>query len=208
MPKTRGSRKNSNRYNNIVYIIASILLVAVLVFTGWYLYGQSHSTQQSSTTNTVKDNPANSNVEKPNETPKDDIAQAGDIFKIPELGIQFVLPEGLEGLEYEMIYDNNVNKVASFSSRSLIKADSRCNPKNGTPLGAITSMPDTTDPKELLGPYVTLSDENFKHINGRYVILQAPQSGCSDKMDVGDLQTRQVNLLYESYKNTITLIAP
>ncbi len=199
------AKTKPSRSNRTVFIVVGVIVALALALGGWYFCNKTQSQQNNNTTDVTQNKPIDSDVDTPNEVPQDDIVRAGDTFKIPELGIQFVLPEGLEGLEYEMIYDNNTNKVASFSSRSLIKADSRCNPKNGTPLGAITSMPDTTDPKELLGPYVTLSDENFKHINGRYVILQAPQSGCSDRTDALDLQTKQGHLLWSIFK-TVTPI--
>ncbi len=205
MPKTRGSRKNSNRYNNIVYIIASILLVAVLVFAGWYLYGQSRSMQQNNTANANQNNIKQDKISEPNNIDKN-IAAADRIFKIPELGIQFVLPEGLEGLEYKMVDTGYVNEdgnhvnrqSAYFTTKKLRQADEHC---TAGFIGAIGPIPLDTPRDDGAERWRVRLDNYALMFNG-------PQAGCSDKMDVGDLQTRQVNLLYESYKNTITLIAP
>ena len=201
MPKQQIAKQPAKRTRHLYGAAIIGILIIALAGTWWYLNGPNLQLSSIFPANSAEQKDSTEEPKHP--TNPNDITDAqNNTFKIPELGIQFVLPEGLEGLEYTLVYNDDANKVVSLSSEALIKADPRCSSEDSTALGLITSMPDTADPKELLGPYVALNDDNFKHINERYIILQAPQSGCSDKTDALNLQTEQGHLLWSAFKTT------
>lgn len=141
--------KATRKANPLLIIFGILLLLAIVATTWWYFFASPQAKQQNSTTNTTQNQTVDNTPNIPDEPSKDDIIKAGDVFKIPELGIQFVLPEGLEGLEYEVAEDKYINdsgvvtqvKFAYFSSSELRKVDSRC---GRSALGQIRKIPGDT----------------------------------------------------------------
>lgn len=189
-------------------LILSILLAVLLVATAfcvWYYYSNDQSKQasnhstanQNNQTNPINQLPDNNHPELPKET----------ILKIPELGIQFTLPEGLEDLEYRVIEGNGGSDVirhVTFITKSLMDLDKQKSGNNG---GYCTAE------RGVIGGIILY--KNSHHDEGGYANTtkvksghagyMGTQSGCSVSEEVFNLQLQQASLLREASK-TITTI--
>jgi len=174
--------------------LGALIAIGVVVLAGavagaWY-YTEVVTKQDTSTP-------------PPVEQPKDDPTaptnpdQNKNIFKIPELGIQFELPEGLEGLEYEMVdtsyvdeYGRVVERMSpGFTTKKLRESGERCGPGA---TGSILKVPASTNFER------PVPDRYKKALGDSYLIINTPQQPCSLDQGANALQSRQVELLVET----------
>lgn len=191
--------KATRKANPLLIIFGILLLLAIVATTWWYFFASPQSKQQNSTTNTTQNQTVDTTPDTPDELPKDDIVKAGDVFKIPELGIQFELPEGLEGLEYEVREWNSIDDASGdtikhespyFVTSLLKERDTRC---SYGAIGVITRV----------SPQIMESDNPIpakykKKLGESYYIFNGPTQPCSAEDDTNKLQSLQISLLLES----------
>ena len=200
MPKQQTAKQPAKRTRHLYGAAIIGMLIIVLAGTWWYFNGPN--LQLSSTF------PANSaeqkdSIEEPKQpTNPNDITDAhNNIFKIPELGIQFVLPEGLEGLEYEMIdtsyTDESGVRVERFSPAFITEGvrgkGGLCGFGSVGTISVISKdMPD-------------YNREYIKSTGGVYYIINGPQSSCSYAEGTAELQSEQFNLLVQAFKSMTSI---
>ncbi len=200
MPNSNKNSKKHNSHKKAYIIVISILLVAALVFASWYLYNQSRSAQQDNAASTTDNKPIDGNASTPDKNQTEDIKDVGTIFKIPELGIQFVLPEGLEGLEYEMVDLPDGGKSAGFTTaeiRSSKDATEYCLASKGA-LGGLVKF--TYDPTNRSDENTAFQLSLFK-IGSNYFSYQLPPQSCSLDENIGQKQLDLSRKLSASLRN-------
>ncbi len=123
-------------------------------------------------------------------------------FEVKEVGLKFKITDDIGDLVYK-IENKGAIKNVYFSSKSLAFDDGcNFNPSDKGPLGVLT-----ISNKSLATPdgYWAYNNPIYKS-NNLYVYYITPQSVCSDKSSIMELQTKQLNLLKEAIK-TITEIS-
>ena len=189
----------ASRNNNLRILVLILVGAALVVFCWWYFFvNKPVNTSVIEKTGAVEQNsPAQ---------PQSPQAVA-NIFKIPELGIQLTLPEGLEDLEYRVIEGNGGSDVirhVTFITKSLMDLDKQKSGNNG---GYCTAE------RGVIGGIILY--KNSHHDEGGYANTtkvksghagyMGTQSGCSGSEEVVNLQLQQASLLREASK-TITTI--
>lgn len=187
--------KIKNDKKNKVIILSLVAFVLILLGITGYLFVQQPSNGTSFSLFTT--NPQADLTEEPTQDSLDQQPTNSQSFKIPELGIQIMLPEGLTGLKYEMqdtSYTNNKGENVersspAFTTQELVAGDSRCT------FGSIGTMLKVSRGTITYGGDPKVDLENFS------IILNRPQSGCTDKENVGKVQNDQLNLLISALQS-------
>lgn len=104
----------ASRNNNLRILVLILVGAALVVFCWWYFFvNKPVNTSVIEKTGAVEQNsPAQ---------PQSPQAVA-NIFKIPELGIQLTLPEGLEGLEYRVRKSEDNAYLVGFTTKDLVQS--------------------------------------------------------------------------------------
>lgn len=185
MTSNKATPKHSLKTKKAYAIIGVAALVAILILAAWYLYHQS-SSQQNNVTNTTNNKPIDDNS-MPDQTPAPDgdVVKVGQIFRIPELGIQFELPEGLEGLEYEVVGRDSSKAISvAFTLQEYRKSSDLCNAKNA-PLGALVRFSyNPLENPDMTGAF----PQNTFTIEPYYFSYRSPQQPCSQDDDMAQKQ--------------------
>lgn len=181
------AKTKSSRNSRTGIIIISAMVALVLALGGWYLYSKTQSQQNNTNiTNTTQNETKTNDTINPNDTNKN-IETAGEMFRIPELGIRFVLPEGLEGLEYEMVDLSDGGKSARFTTteiRNSKDATEYCLASKGA-LGGLVKF--TYDPTNKSDENTAFQLSLFK-IGSNYFGYQGSQQPCSQDEDIAQKQ--------------------
>jgi hypothetical protein len=121
--------KNSDNGFSAVEILLVLVIVILIGVIGGLVYHNDHKTTVPQTAS-AKSSPTSSST-KPSTT---------SVIKIPQLGIEIVVPNALKGLIYAVSDQTSVNGEASiavgFSTPALAAADPGCSAAHG-PLGVI-----------------------------------------------------------------------
>lgn len=133
-------------------------------------------------------------------------------FRMPiqYLGVQLQLPMKLRGIRYWVTYDRKAKVwTATFSSNSLMNLElaqtgvNHCTVRGGA-IGRIIKgtklYQEDGSPREGSD---TVLGENDKQIGKYYYTFRSAQEGCSSDKIVNDLQTEQINMLREAFRNSI-----
>ena len=165
-----------------IVTIALIIIAIGLISTGWMIY--------------ININKPSAIVPTTEKTPI--IVTPSNEFKIPELGIKFILPDDLTGLKY-IVKNNTDGSLAAFFTTSVLEqmdgATSQCSASNGA-IGAMSIVPKTG---------FTPDAAAFKLVGGSYAVYQQPQSSCASNAVTGNFQLSQIQSL-KGVVDTITLI--
>lgn len=140
------------------------------------------------------------------------IASSPNVIKIPELGIQIIVPNSLEDLTYATgaeSFGSASGTGAWLSTKSLAQLDKNCTASTGTnasggytgaPLGIIAKLNGTypSNPTDSSGSLILQE-------NGYYIAYQPSQSACSDSQSAQAMQTSDVGAL-KLNSTTVSLI--
>jgi hypothetical protein len=118
-----------NNDENGFTVVESLLVIIILIligFVGWYIYHTDHKTTPPQSTQSAD------NSTKPSTT---------NAIKIPQLGVELVVPNALKGIIYAVSSQVPVNGETSisvgFSTPQLAAADPICSAAH-SPLGALS----------------------------------------------------------------------
>lgn len=186
MPHPARTTKNPSSFPKFILLVVLLFTLAALGVWAYNATKKSNSTTGS----TIPTNSTQTPATSPTQTPTDT-----RVFKIPELGIQMTLPEGLEGLEYKVDKNSSTGDIyAIFNTKDLKQADQNC-----VKYGSIgTFMRYSKDPTDR-------SSSNLKKIGVNYYEYIHPQQSCTTSDVVDELQTKQSALLSEAF-DTIAII--
>ncbi len=113
-----------------------MLVVAALVVGGWWVWQKN----RTKVTDAATDIGSSSSQNKPNNATSPELQ---NVVRIPELGVQIVVPDAIKDLVYEVSArktpENKAVTVVSFSTESLVRADPKCGPDN-SPMGSIARV--------------------------------------------------------------------
>lgn len=170
------------------------MLIIVLAGTWWYFNGPNLQLSSTFPANSAEQKDSIEELKQP--TNPNDITDAhNNIFKIPELGIQFVLPEGLEGLEYEMREWNSIDNSGNttkhtspyFVTDLLREKDLQC---SYGAIGVISKIPPS-----LMESDSPIPSKYKRKMGENYYIFNGPPQPCSLDEAANSLQSSQINLL-------------
>ena len=165
-----------------VILVIVILACAAVYMTSYYAsHNNAVVTGNSSSTQGTTQPPIDTNTQQPVD---------GQTFKIPELGIQMTLPEGLEGLEYNVETNSQDSRVlyANFVTADIIEkngGDARCS------IGTIARW--TSNPGELGSSARAIS------IGKYYYSYTSPQQPCINTDATDSMQQQQSSLLQKAF---------
>lgn len=188
------------------FILLVILLVSLSIFA-YYYFRFINKTNDHNNINPTTNQPISTEPITNQTTNNQPNITKENIFKIPELGIQFVLPEGLEGLEYRLGMSTSGMPLVNFTTKDLVnshrasKTDGVCELSYSYKYAALGSLYQIDRPPE----EEQASRPITKKINGRYYAYSTPQQPCSMDNATNQIQSRQLTLLAETIE-TITEI--
>lgn len=179
-------REHQSGFGTTVVLLA-VLVVAVLAVTGLvaYQHHKSSSAKNMTTTQTAQ------TTAQPKSTTTTQPAQMANqnIFKIPELGIELIVPDSIKDLTYAVFGRGQVNGQPSvsvgLSTTALVNADSGCVPGHA-PLGTLSK---TNGQYPANATASNSSGSLIKQFSTYYIARIGPQSACSGKTNVQDEQT-------------------
>lgn len=168
-----------------------LVIVGILGFTGWYVWNSKQNTDKTNTAATQASNQATA-VKTP----------AINIVKIPELGVQFNVPDSIKDLTYSyrtsQTSDGKKMLIVDFSTTKLTTLDAECAANKTMALGAMAKVdgnyPTEDSQKAEVGSLA-------KQFNTYYVSFSRPQAYCSENMNTKNLLQEQYDLLKEAVKS-------
>jgi len=178
--------KSNQGRAGIMFIILVMAVIGVITIAGWFVYirtGQHETQDTTSVPSASKLSDAKETETKKVELEPSATEPGKNLVKIPELGVQLVIPDGIKDLTYKAWTAGEVQgrpaASAKFSTASLIALDARCDPEFG-PLGYISTVQGQYpgDPKDVndIDKYGLL----YKQLSTIYVIAGAgAQAACA-----------------------------
>jgi type II secretory pathway pseudopilin PulG len=166
----------------VVEVLLTLILIALIVLIGLYVYSNHKTTNKTSTTNpttsTTKTSSSSTTISNQ------------DVIKISELGIEITVPNSIKDLTYQLqptvTLANGVTATyAYFSTMSLTRADSGCSDSNG-PLGSLERAAGQYPGGDVVD-YGTL----VKQFSDFYISSATPQAACSSSDTVQSLAQTQ-----------------
>lgn len=155
--------KNNQKGFSHIVIPVIIAVIAVVVFAGWYVYSKQNKDNKQPATQTQGSDTSNT---EPQPT---SVAQL-NVFKIPELGVEFELPESLNGLYYSI---GNEGRTAYFSLDSLKGTDCAADKTSQIALARYSEQDLQSEPT------AAVVREKGKIIGNYYYIGIGGQAACS-----------------------------
>ncbi len=183
-----------------VIILVTVVVVGLVGGAGWYVY-KNQTPKQQKTNSTGK---TDSNQQTVQQT-------SGNIVKIPEMGIQFTVPDEIKGISYiiEKQTDSRGKEVvyARLTSQSLMKVSPECGAARES-LGIVTkgfgNKPEETEEPRYYG-------ELIKQFDSFFITYTPSQAACSNSdgeseefKTSSELQLKQEVLL----KKAMTTVTP
>ena len=172
----------------VVEMMLVFVITALIVVVGWFLYNDNHRKPLSSTLSTSKTS-----------TP------STSIFKIPQLGIEFTVPDTIKDVIYTVDPSgtlSNGQKVqsVSLSTETITRLDADCSDTGSAPpLGTISK----TTGKYPTNPDVDLNNASgglIKQFPTYYIAWDSPQASCGSTMSVSTKALTDANLFGPSLK--------
>lgn len=120
-------------------------------------------------------------------------------FEVKELGIKFRISADIADLTYVISPDN---KVAHFSTRSLLAMGGNDCAADYGPIGSIS-----TDEENLIarGELPTVESDGFRKIQGRWVYYVSPQATCTNDEQAVGISLKQIAALKSVLKTAIAI---
>jgi len=186
-----GKISNNTNNNKGFTLVEVLLLIVVLILVGGLGYLGYKQVNKKSTTNTSSTTAATTTKTTTSATTS---TPNQNIVKIPELGIQIIVPDSLKDLTYAAAKNEYGNAVAYFSTTTLTNLDAACSGK----LGALT---------QIKGQYGQPGDGGLvKQFSAFWISGFTAQSQCSmDNAAANALQLQQSAVLGSAYPSITQL---
>lgn len=173
-----------------------LLLLVVIIALGvlGYLFFYQNNAKRDNSTATTTAPPASQSPQQSTNSTTPPVAST-QTFKIPELGAQMTLPDGLEGLRYNIDTSVQGLTLANFTTSTLVASSSSCTE------GAIGSIAlyYQTDPKAI---HANVTDS--RQVGKYYYAYIHPQSGCSTG-STSNLQAQQADQLHQAFATLVPM---
>ena len=166
---------NQKGFGAVVPLLG-LIVVTLIVFTGYYIYNNQKSDQKISV--------------EPSQSGKQSVSKESQFVAIKEWGLKAEAPSSLH-LIYKMRDD--ANKYAEFTSTEVLAADPACDYGTGGGLIVRYSGTDMTeDGSQTIAQYAASSDAagaSYTKVGDKYYYFAHTQAGCSADAKVQDLQS-------------------
>jgi len=154
----------------VVEIIVTVLIVAVLAYGGYRLYGHfsKPAATSGSQTNTISGNQSNTQA-------------ATTYLDIKELGIKIKLDASIKDAVYSVS-----GSTATLSTTSIIQqSNGACSLSNGG-LAAVTAYSSNVDP--IRGVQLIPNGTTIFQVGAKYIVVTLPGAPCWSGSDLGSQQ--------------------
>ncbi len=164
----------------VVGILVVVVVLAVVGGAGWLVYSKTKTHNQQTTTQASTSSDSGKQAAAAN--------TAESVLKIPELGIQLVLPEELKDMVYAKTAQGNIG----LSTQALADFDSGCKPEKGG-VGVIVTFKDPNGNDAVLVSGTNIeSYPNAAKIGDTYYAVQFAslyQAPCASDVGVSTTET-------------------
>ncbi|HXH26674.1 MAG TPA: hypothetical protein VNG90_02175 [Candidatus Acidoferrum sp.] len=179
----------------VVEIVVGVLIVAVLAYGGYRLYGHFSKPTSTTDTNTSSSRSSTSSNTTPQVTYLD----------IKELGIKIQLSDSIKDAIYSYNAPTSQTRQtsptfggdANISTQTLANKDAACGLSKGDPLGTVVKWTGDTDNS---GNVLTANNTTVFKLGGNYYRYEGPQTACSDDSSINLLATEQIAAFREAFK--------